>query len=426
METAVGRGLAPVREELQNGAVIIAKESRTTPAVTIHASFDAGIIFDPTAHPGLSHLVSRLLDRGTAARSAAQISDELDGRGVSLNITVNRHAISVVCNCLSEDFEAVLALVADIAMNATFPEAELVVRQAETITMIRQDEDNPATMALDGLLALLYPGHPYGTRPRGTVESVEQIPRSALRAFHAERFKPNALRLVIVGDVEPQKAVASASRAFGEWEAPFPAPAMLPPVAPASGRRRLVIPMMNKAQADVAYGFVTVLRTDPAYDAYHIMNNVLGQYALGGRLGDSIRERQGMAYYCFSTLDANKVPGPLTIRAGVDPANVDRAVASIDAEVDRMAAEGPTDKELRESKQFLIGSMPRMLETNAGIASFLQTVEFFGLGLDYDLRLPGLISAVTRDAAHEAARTVLHSSNAAVVVAGPYDPDANP
>jgi predicted Zn-dependent peptidase len=68
--------------------------------------------------------------------------------------------------------------------------------------------------------------------------------------------------------------------------------------------------------------------------------------------------------------------------------------------------------------------MPRMLETNAGIASFLQTTEFFGLGLDYDLRLPGLLNAVTREAAHEAARTVLHASRASVVIAGPYDPDA--
>lgn len=421
MTTAVGRGLAPVRKELQNGAVIVAKESRTTPALTLHASFDAGIIFDPPAHPGLSHLVSRMLDRGTKSRSAAQIADELDGRGVSLNVTVNRHVISLVCNCLSEDFDAVLGLVGDIAMNATFPDAELIVRRAETITMIRQDEDNPATMAFDGLLGLLYPGHPYGTRPRGTVESVEAIPSSALRAFHAERFRPNALRLAIVGDVEAQQAIASAWRVFGEWDASAAAPATLPAVAPALEQRRLVIPMMNKAQADVAYGFVTVVRTDPAYDAYHLMNNILGQYALGGRLGDSIRERQGMAYYCFSTLDANKVPGPLTIRAGVDPANVDRAVASIDAEVDRMAAEGPTDREVRESKQFLIGSMPRMLETNAGIATFLQTVEFFGLGLDYDLRLPGLINAVTRDAAHEAARNVLDASKASVVIAGPYE-----
>ena len=123
------------------------------------------------------------------------------------------------------------------------------------------------------------------------------------------------------------------------------------------------------------------------------MNNALGQYAIGGRLGDSIRERQGMAYYVFSSLDATVVEGPLLIRAGVSPANVDRAVASIDEELVRLTRDGLTEKELTESRQYLIGSMPRTLETNAGIATFLQTVEFFGLGLDYDVRVPDLLGA---------------------------------
>ena len=68
-----------------------------------------------------------------------------------------------------------------------------------------------------------------------------------------------------------------------------------------------------------------------------------------------------------------------------------------------------------------IGSLPRTLETNAGIAAFLQTVEFFGLGLDYDVRVPGLLQAVTRDEVHEAARRAVDPSKATVVVAGPYD-----
>ena len=145
--------------------------------------------------------------------------------------------------------------------------------------------------------------------------------------------------------------------------------------------------MMNKAQADVAYGFTAVARNDPAYYASSLMNNILGQYSMGGRLGDSIRERQGMAYYAFSSLDANVAEGPLVVRAGISPENVDRAVASIDEEIGRFAREGATAKELQESQQYLIGSMPRALETNAAIAVFLQTAELFGLGLDYDLRL---------------------------------------
>jgi zinc protease len=343
---------------------------------------------------------------------------------VSLSINVNRHVITIVCNCLTEDFETVLALIGDVAMNPTFPESELAARRAETVTMIRQDEDSPATMAMEGLLRLLYPDHPYGSRPRGSVESVEPMPRAALQAFHAARFAPGMLSLAMVGDVEPARAIAAAARAFGDWKKPSPPRVALPPVADSRHRQRLVLPMMNKAQADVAYGFITILRSDPAYYAYHLMNNILGQYSLGGRLGDSIRERQGMAYYCFSALDANVVRGPLTIRAGVNPANVDRAVASIDEEITRMAAEGPTDKELAESKQYLVGSMPRTLETNLGIANFLQTAEFFNLGLDYDLRLPGLLQAVTREATHDAARRVLDAAKAAVVIAGPYDPAA--
>jgi len=149
------------------------------------------------------------------------------------------------------------------------------------------------------------------------------------------------------------------------------------------------------------------------------MNCALGQYALGGRLGESIRERQGMAYYVFSSFEGTVVEGPLVIRAGVSPANVERALASIDAEVARIALEGPTAGELADCKRFLVGSMPRMLETNAGIARFLQTVEFFGLGADYDVRLPAALEAVTLDEVRAAAAT-LSPDRAAVAVAGPY------
>jgi zinc protease len=228
------------------------------------------------------------------------------------------------------------------------------------------------------------------------------------------------LSLVIVGDVEPAAGIDAAAAAFADWQAPLPAPLRLEAVAPCTARRVRVVSMMNKAQADIAYGFTSIRRADPAYYAYWLMNNILGQYSLGGRLGTSIRERQGMAYYVFSAFDANVIPGPLFIRAGVSPANVDRAIASIDAELAGLSGEGPTDDEMAESKQYLIGSMPRHLETNIGIANFLQTVEFFGLGLDYDVRLPGLLGAVTRDDVHEAARRTLAPDRATVVVAGPY------
>jgi len=424
MTTATQRGLAPVRVVLDNGAVLIAKQSQTTPAVTIHAALAAGTAFDPPDHPGLAHFVSRTIDRGTLTRGADEIAEDLDRRGVSLATSVNRHALSLVCTCLVEDLESILAVLADIVRHPAFPDDEVRTRRAEITTLIRQDEDNPGAMAMEGVLADLYGAtHGYGRRPRGSVESVEAIDRAALQRFHAARFSPGSLSLVMVGDIESARAVDAARAAFAAWSAPAPPPLELPAAAPASVRHVRVIPMMNKAQADIAYGFTSIRRSDAAYYAYWLMNNILGQYSLGGRLGDRIRERQGMAYYVFSALDANVIPGPLTVRAGVSPANVARAVASIDEELGRLAADGPTDTELQESKQYLIGSMPRTLETNAGIASFLQTEEFFGLGLDYDLRVPALLQAVTRDEVHAAARRTLVPAHATVVVAGPYAGD---
>lgn len=423
MTTAIHRGLDPTRAVLENGAVVIAKQSHTTPAVTIHAAFAAGTAFDPPETAGLAHFVSRTIDRGTLTRPAGLIAEALDSRAVALHITVNRHIMSVVCTCLVEDLAAVLDIVADLAMHPTFPDEEVETKRGEILTLIGQDEDNPAAVATEGLLADLYgAGHGYGRRPKGTVDTVERIDRAALQRFHEARFTPPALSLVLVGDVEPPRAIDAAHAAFAAWSGRPAAPLQLEPVPPPAQRRTRVVPMMNKAQTDVAYGFTSITRSDPAYYAYWLMNNILGQYALGGRLGDRIRERQGMAYYVFSALDANVIPGPFTIRAGVSPANVDRAVASIDEELAALAGAGPTDSELIESKQYLIWSMPRTLETNIGIANFLQTVEFFGLGLDYDLRVPALLQAVTRDEVHDAARRTLRPDAATVVIAGPYQP----
>ena len=160
--------------------------------------------------------------------------------------------------------------------------------------------------------------------------------------------------------------------------------------------------------------------SDPDHVPLSVMNNALGQYAIGGRLGDSIRERQGMAYYVSSSMDAGFGQGPLMIRAGVSADNVERTIASIDAELKAILADGFTPKEIDESKRYLVGALPRQLETNAAIAAFLLNAEVFGLGLDYDVRVRSLVEAVTLDEANAGARRLLDPARATIAVAGPY------
>jgi len=420
--SVVVQGLTPTRTALANGPIVLAEETATHPAVTVLVTVPAGSVHDPADRLGLAYFVSRVIDRGTESRSADAIADALDGRGVTLNAGVGRHQLTLGCTCLAEDFEDMIALVADVVRRPTFPDAEVETRRSEIITAIRQDDDNPAAVATDTLLGLLYVnGHPYGRPTKGTLESVASITRRDLVAFHRDRFSPAGLIVVIVGEVSAPRALAAAERAFGDWNTLASAPSIVPPATRISRREQLVVPMAGKAQADVAYGFVSVARTDQDYHALLLMNNVLGQYGLGGRLGDSIRERQGMAYYVFSSFDPNLAEGPLMIRAGVAPANVDRTLASIDEEVRLILRSGISASELADAKRYLIGSMPRNLETNSGIASFLHSAEFFNLGLDYDRRVPGLLQAVTPDQVHAATGRVLDPDRAAVAIAGPYD-----
>ena len=422
MTTVTKAGLAPTRAVLPNGVVVLTTESRTAPAITISAAFAAGSVFDPQGKDGVAHLLSRVLDRGTDRRTADDIAEELENRGAALTIGLTRHQITLSCTCLSEDFEPTIALLAEIVSRPIFPDVQVESRRGEVLTVLRQDDDNPAVRAVETLMEVLYgPEHPYGRRAKGTAATVESLRREDLLGMHGSRFAPASLSLVIVGDVSAQQATAAAASALGGWRAAVPSPTPVVPVPSSDRRRKVVIPMMNKSQVDIAYGFTAIKRDDPSYYGVWIMNNVLGQYGLGGRLGDSIRERQGMAYYAFSSFDANVMEGPLLIRAGVNPANVDRTLQSIDAEVDRMSANGITETELTDAKRYLIGSIPRTLETNAGIATFLQGVEHFNLGLDFDQRLPELLSAVTIEHVAAAARRTLAASRAAVVIAGPYE-----
>ncbi len=420
MTTSPPRGLSPTRAVLDNGVVVLAKEAAMTPAVTISLAIAAGSASDPGDAPGAMFLLSRLLERGTATRSADVIAVELDNRGLSLGIRVSRHATTLACTCLAEDFDPVLALVADLIVAPVFPEREVETRKGEVLTGIGQDRENPYSRAAEELIARLYQGHPYGHAAKGTAEAVAGLTRERLVALHHDRFAADALTVAVVGDVAPNRAVDAVGRALGGWRASRPPLPAVPVPSPARERRRVVVSMMNKSQADIAYGFVTIARKDPSYHASWLANHVFGQYSIGGRLGDSIRERQGMAYYVSSALDPDVMAGPLMIRAGVSPANVDRAVASIDEEIARLRKDGVTEKELDDSRRFLIGSLPRALETNPRIAHFLQDAEFYGHGLDYDLKVPGLLGAVTLDEANTAARRLLDAERATVVIAGPY------
>ena len=128
------------------------------------------------------------------------------------------------------------------------------------------------------------------------------------------------------------------------------------------------------------------------------MNLVLGGGALTSRLSTAIRDDQGLAYSVYGYFDASLYPGPFRVGLGTNPANARKAVAALEAEIQRIHRDGVTQREVDEAVAYLTGRFPLRLETNAGVAEILWGMEFYALGADYIDRYAGYYRAVTRPA----------------------------
>jgi zinc protease len=177
--------------------------------------------------------------------------------------------------------------------------------------------------------------------------------------------------------------------------------------------------MPGKVQTDIGWAVHGMKRDNPDFYTAVVGNMVLGRLGMGGRLGENIRENQGLAYHTFSGFQAGFGAGPWMAGAGVNPANVERATEAMLYEIKQFAQEGPTDEELADAKAYLTGSLVLGLEKNSGVAAALLDIESYQLGLDYVERYPHLINAVTRDEIIDVARAYLSTDRYVLASAGP-------
>jgi zinc protease len=140
-----------------------------------------------------------------------------------------------------------------------------------------------------------------------------------------------------------------------------------------------------------------------------------------GRIGESVRERSGLAYHASSSLSGGIGPGPWLFLAGVSPSNIDKAIALIRQEIVRFVTEPVTSEELADSQSNYIGRLPLSLESNAGVAAALLNLERYQLGLDYYLRYPDLINAITPAEILDAAQRYLNPDRLAIATAGTFE-----
>jgi len=175
----------------------------------------------------------------------------------------------------------------------------------------------------------------------------------------------------------------------------------------------------GKEQTDIAMAVPVAGVSAKDYYDLDVANVVLGQFGLMGRIGESVRQKQGLAYYAFCTINPRKTQSLWFVRAGVDPANVDRAIESVIGVVRDAEANGLTVEELDGTRQLMTGRLALTMQTNAGIASLLQTIHEFDLGLDYVERYPSILAGVSLESARAALTRAVDPDRLQIAVAGP-------
>jgi len=404
---------------LPNGITLLSRYHAESPSIALNGYISGGSLYDPRDKLGRAHFMASSLLRGTRKKNFQDIFNTLESMGASLMFGASVHSTSFGGRSLCEDLPALISLLAEGLQEPVFPLDQVERLRAmilSSLTIRAQDTSSMASMIFD---RHIFKDHPYGLPEDGYVETVQKITRDDLVEAHARYFAPCSLVVAITGGGEPEQVKKIVEDSLGGWinTDHFPEIELCTPPAPAEEiREHVAIP--GKSQTDIVMGNSGIKRTSPDYFAASLANSVLGQFGMMGRIGYAVREQAGLAYYASSSLNASLSAGSWEVDAGVNPQNVEKAIALIKEEIGRFVSEGVSDDELEESQANFIGRLPLSMETNQGVAAALINIERFKLGLDYYRSYPAAIAAITKDQVREVARKYLDPEKMIIVSAG--------
>jgi zinc protease len=408
------------REVLPNGITILARSNFNSPSVVISGYFEAGALFDTDEKLGLAEYTTISLMRGTKTRTFDEIYQELESVGASLGFNTGVHKSGFNGRSLAEDLPLLLDLLSKSLTEPVFPKSEVEKLRAQLLTGLAiraEDTSDMASMVFD---KILFKDHPYSRPEDGYPETIQKIKRGDLVKFHREHYGPRGLVIAIVGAVKPEDAVRQVKRSLGGWQVKDQKETpVLPPLKKMKKTVAKHHRIAGKSQSDLIVGTNGPMRRDLEFMPASIGNNILGQFGMMGRIGEVVREKSGLAYYAYSSLNAGLGPGSWEVSAGVNPQNVKKTSDLIIDELNRFVQEGVTAEELADTKANFIGRLPLSLESNGGVANSLLNIERHNLGLDYYRRYEELINEVTAEEVLSAARKFIDLEKLAIAVAGP-------
>ena len=420
------------RATLSNGSETLYATNPGSATVVVRGLLDAGAAYAP-GRPMLPTILGEMFARGTRLHSRTAIEERLERAGVRRHYSVDdersQHydplAFRFSAACAANDLPLLLETLAEELSEPEFRAEELERVQAELTGALRLLRTSTNWRAVQRFSQLAYePGDVHEEPDLDTLlADVAATTVDDLRGFYERTFLRTRPLIAASGAENEAVFARLADRTLGS----IPFAASDPSVWPAVRARRARdlcehVPIERKSSVDIVLGRATSLvRASDDFLAATIGNGILGQSTLSSRLGLQLRDREGLTYGVTSGfLAGGRVAGPWRIGVSVNPANVERAIASARRVLEEYAVSGATSRELVQQRSSMTGGQRVALATNAGIAQQLERIGHYGLGDDYVDTYRERLESVTAANVSTAIRAYFGAEGLIVTAAGTF------
>jgi predicted Zn-dependent peptidase len=404
---------------LTNGAELVVVERHALPLVSVNVNFVGGTAqFEPADKTGVGGMVGAMMLEGTKTRTGDQISEATQALGSAISGGVGQEVGSLSFLVMKDNLEPMLAVLEDVLVNPSFPEAALERLRGRTLIGLQQTKDRTSGVAASVFPKILYTSdQPYGRSM--TDASVKAITRADLVAFHNAYFQPGRAVITVVGDVKAADMKRVFDKGLAGWPAGGSRPTFNYPTPPAPKNTTIyLVDKPGAAQSTFAIGEVGPSRNTPDYYPLRVLNMFFGEL-FQSRLNANIREAKGYSYGVSSRFSYGRGPGPFRAGGEIVTAKSDSALIEFMKELKGIRGDRPiTDDEMTAAKNSLIQSLPQQFSSVFGVNGAVSNIFTQDLPEDYYQNFTKQVNAVTKDDVLRVARKYLDPDHMTILIVG--------
>jgi len=398
---------------LANGLTLITQSDPRLPIVSITMATLTGLPSETPQNNGINSLLAKLLPKGTSTRSAEQIADTMDGMGASFGVSCGNNTTLTSASCLSLELDPTLEILADIFQHPVLPEDSLQREREAMIAGLREQAEDPLSVAFKKLRPSLFGTSGYGLSSSGTEQSLLSLSRDDLTEHHSKYFTAKNSVIAIFGDIDPAAILELTNKHFGSLPEGERSPTVAQEIPPPTSHSL----QLDKAQAVLTVGFTGASAHDDDNYALELIHDYCTDMA--GPLFTKIREELGLAYYVSATQFHGVSTGLFAFYLGTSPEQLDIAKKHLLDEIQRIATNGIPEDILEHVKTTWLASHALNNQKNSSLARLSAIDCLLGFPPDHHLKAPDHIRALTTTELKAAANKYLGSHEPVIVTVTP-------